>query len=118
MDYQNQETEYRSNHGKGLFAGVVIGGLVGAITGLLLAPQSGKETRDQIEGKVTEVRDRAGETLDHTVAQVRTRAGQLKSDLGSKARELKSQSEDVLVDQLDRLAAAAEARKKDIQSRR
>jgi gas vesicle protein len=45
-------------------AGILIGGLVGAAAALLLAPQSGEETRAQIKEKSIEIRDRAGTTLE------------------------------------------------------
>ena len=93
----------------------MLGGLTGAITALLLAPQSGKETRERIQNKVTDVRARAGENIESTVAQVRSRAQEIKADVGSKAKELRHRGEDVLVEQLDRVSAAAEAGKKNIQ---
>jgi gas vesicle protein len=43
------------------FAGLVVGGLVGAAAALLLAPQSGEETRTQIRDKSIELKDRAVE---------------------------------------------------------
>ena len=30
-------------------AGFIVGGIVGAVTGILLAPQSGEDTREQIK---------------------------------------------------------------------
>jgi gas vesicle protein len=45
-------------------AGILIGGLVGAAAALLLAPQSGEETRAQIKEKSIEIRDRAETTLE------------------------------------------------------
>ena len=44
-------------------AGFVIGGLVGAATALILAPQSGQETRTQIVDKSKELREQSGERL-------------------------------------------------------
>ena len=41
------------------FSGFLIGGLVGAAVALLLAPQSGEETREQIRDKSIELRDQA-----------------------------------------------------------
>jgi gas vesicle protein len=35
----------KNNNGGALFVGIVVGGLVGAVTGLLLAPRTGRETR-------------------------------------------------------------------------
>lgn len=46
-------------------AGFVIGGLVGAATALLTAPQSGAETRAQIAAKSEELRRAGGEQIHH-----------------------------------------------------
>jgi gas vesicle protein len=43
------------------FAGLIVGGLVGAATALLLAPQSGEETRQWIQDRGIELKDRAVE---------------------------------------------------------
>jgi len=43
----------------GFLAGLAIGGVIGAAVALLLAPQSGEETRRQIEAKAEELRGRA-----------------------------------------------------------
>ena len=43
------------------FAGLVIGGLVGAATALMLAPQSGEETRTLLRDKGIEIKDKAVE---------------------------------------------------------
>ena len=44
--------------------GFVVGGLAGAVTALLLAPQSGEETRAIIREKSIELADRASESVD------------------------------------------------------
>ena len=44
-------------------AGFVIGGLVGAAVALILAPQSGSETRSQIAGKGNELREAGSERV-------------------------------------------------------
>ena len=51
------------NSGALFFAGLVTGGLVGASLALLLAPQSGAETRGQIKDKGVELKDGAVEGL-------------------------------------------------------
>ena len=51
-------------------AGFVIGGLVGAASALLLAPQSGEETRTIIRDKSIELKEKATDTT----AEARTRA--------------------------------------------
>jgi gas vesicle protein len=66
-------------------AGFVIGGLVGAATALLMAPQSGAETRAQIAARSDELKragseqihhysDVAGTTIRETSEQVQERA--------------------------------------------
>jgi len=44
-------------------AGFVIGGLVGAAAALILAPQSGSETRSQITGKGSDLREAGGQRM-------------------------------------------------------
>lgn len=50
-----------NNEGGAFFAGLVIGGLVGAALALLLAPQSGEETRAVIRDRSLEYKDWAEE---------------------------------------------------------
>jgi gas vesicle protein len=117
-NFEYEGSENRNGHGRAVVAGVLVGGLTGALTALLLAPQSGKETRSQIQGKVSDVRNRAGEKVEDTLEQIRTRAQQVKLEVGGKASELKEKGRDVLVEQLDRVSAAADAGKKSIRADR
>ena len=64
-------------------SGFVIGGLVGAAAALLLAPQSGEETRTLIRDKGIELKDQVEQTASDTRAraeelakEARTKAGQ------------------------------------------
>jgi gas vesicle protein len=50
-----------SNDFGNFFAGFIMGGLVGAAVALLLAPQSGEETRAIIKDKSIELKDKAVE---------------------------------------------------------
>lgn len=57
-----------NNNGSDLgafLAGFVIGGLVGAATAIILAPQSGGETRSQIATKTRELREAGSERVGH-----------------------------------------------------
>jgi gas vesicle protein len=57
-------------------AGVVIGGLIGAALGLLLAPQTGEELRDQIDDFVGEKRAEWDEAVNEgKAAAEQARAG-------------------------------------------
>jgi gas vesicle protein len=74
-----------------VLAGIGIGVLVGAVAGLLLAPKSGQETRDELSkslndlsDKVTElgrtVGGRVSSAVDRTRAQMTQKLGELSSD--------------------------------------
>lgn len=75
-------------------AGFVIGGLVGAATALILAPQSGVDTRNLIAEKSRELRDSGEERVQHyrqladTYAQeYRGKADQVIADARSRVEE-------------------------------
>ncbi|HET9912320.1 MAG TPA: YtxH domain-containing protein [Anaerolineales bacterium] len=70
MIHENQKHKYIF----GVLVGMLIGSLAGAVTMLLLAPQSGKDTRMQIQKKGIELRDRTTEMVEDTISQVRTNA--------------------------------------------
>lgn len=52
-----------SNEG-GFVAGLVIGGLVGFLAGVMIAPKAGEETRAQVWDSTREARDRIEDMLD------------------------------------------------------
>jgi gas vesicle protein len=58
-------SENTSNDLGAFLAGFVIGGLVGAATAIILAPQSGQETRAQIAAKSNELIQAGGEQYQH-----------------------------------------------------
>ncbi|MBK7894186.1 MAG: YtxH domain-containing protein [Candidatus Promineifilaceae bacterium] len=90
-----------SNDLGAFLAGFVIGGLVGAATAIILAPQSGQETRSQLANKsnellqsgstrVQQVRDTAGtysqEYLDKAGSALTSTRQQVK-DVGGRVQE-------------------------------
>jgi gas vesicle protein len=74
------------NGGGEFFAGLVIGGLVGAAIALLLAPQSGEQTRTQIREASLELKDRANETI----AEAREKAEAITADARRRAEEIRA----------------------------
>ena len=80
-------------------AGFVIGGLIGAGVALLMAPQSGEETRQIIKDKSIELRDRAIETAEE--AQKR-------------AEEFQERGKQIYGEQVQRVQEAVDAGKKAI----
>jgi len=84
-----------NNNDFGAFlAGFVIGGLVGAATALLLAPQSGEETRAIIQEKSIELKDKAEETA----AEARARAEAALAETQAKYDELTQQAKEKTTD--------------------
>lgn len=100
MDTYIHEQESNTKRPANFLTGMLLGGVAGAVTALLFAPQSGEETRQQIQKKAAELRDQTTATVENTVAQVQSKASQLKADLGEKATHLKQQGQEVLVEQL------------------
>ena len=117
MDTKNQEFELVTHTGNTLtfFTGLVVGGLVGAVTMLLMAPQPGEQTRSELQTGAVELRDRTATTVKDTLTQVKSKANQIKADVQIKAQDLGHQGQDLLVKQLDHVSHAAEAGKKALQ---
>jgi gas vesicle protein len=66
-------------NGFGLFlVGLLLGALSGAVAALLLAPQSGEETRTMIKDKSIELRDKAQQTAEQAKARTDEVVRQLK----------------------------------------
>jgi gas vesicle protein len=78
---------------------------------LLFAPQSGKQTRDQIEEKTIELRDQTTKSVKKALAQVHSGTVKIKSEVQDKADELKQLGQDKLVEQLDKVSAALDTGK-------
>lgn len=95
-----------NNNVSGVLLGVLIGGLAGAATMLLFAPQSGRDTRAVIQKKSIELRDRASEVVGDTMSQVRTSAKKVTAGGRKQLEEIKERGKDVAVEQLDRVSGA------------
>jgi gas vesicle protein len=111
MNIQNDEHETHSHYPGSFFAGVLFGGLAGAGAMLLLAPQSGKKTRAQIQVRGLELKDHTTDAIEAAVAQTRGKARQLTTDVREKAMEIQHSGQDVLVEQQACLSAAVAAGK-------
>jgi gas vesicle protein len=105
-------------------AGFVIGGLVGAAVAMLMAPQTGEETRTMIKEKSIELKDRAVEysetarekaekaledaraRADEALEELRQRSNELAELTREKAAELQQRGQVVLDEQRTRLETA------------
>jgi len=100
-------------------AGFVIGGLVGAATALLLAPQSGEETRTVIRDKGIELKDKAGESTaearvraETALKEAQARYDAVTQQAKDKTDELLQRGQVVLEEQKSKVEGAIAARKK------
>jgi gas vesicle protein len=116
MVNENQGPKYHNNNILGVLTGLVIGGLAGAAAMLLLAPQSGEETRTQIRKKGLELRDRTTGMIEDTMTQVRSNVDRITIDGREKLKELKQQGQELAAEQLGRVSKAAQAGKKAIEN--
>jgi gas vesicle protein len=111
MEDNIEENTFDINGPRKFLIGLLIGGMAGALAMLLLAPQSGKRTRAQIQNKTIQLRDQTTKNIKKAVAQVRSETDKLTSKVQDKAGELKQLGQDKLVEQLDRVSAALDAGK-------
>ncbi len=113
---KNQEYKHPTNNTLNVLIGVLIGGLAGAVTILLVAPQSGKRTRIQIQEKGIELRDRATGIVEDAVAQARLNGNKMARDGRRKANELLHQGQNLVAEKVEYVTDAVKAGKKAIQS--
>ncbi|HOG18099.1 MAG TPA: YtxH domain-containing protein [Syntrophales bacterium] len=92
--------------------GLLIGGLIGVAVGVLYAPKSGKETREDITRKTEELMDKAKEEYERAV-QASKRAYEAArekvEEAEEKAGELAGKGKEALQDQKGRLKRALDA---------
>ena len=116
MVNENQVPEYHNNNIVGVLVGLVIGSLAGAAAMLLLAPQSGEDTRTQIQEKSIELRDRTAGMMEDAMTQVRLDRNKITMGGRQKAQELLHHGQALVVEQLEHVSEAAQAGKKAIQN--
>lgn len=116
MNTENQEYNYPNHNPFRLLVGLLIGGLIGAVTMLLLAPKSGKDTRMQIKEKSLQLYDQTSNIVIDSIAQVRSNLNDLSSDGRDKIKDLKQHGQKLAIEQLDHLSEATKAGKKAIRN--
>lgn len=90
-----------------LFAfGFLIGGVIGSATALLLAPQSGRRTRQQIQEQADEFTER--------MERVKTRATQIPARLQERAKVLAAHARNTVEESADRTITAIDRTEKSV----
>ncbi len=102
------------SHGWEFFTGFLLGAVVGAASALLLAPQSGEETREVIRERGIELQGRMGQTTE----EARRRADELSAQARARAAEAQERSRSLLDEQRSRLQDAIDQGKEAAQQKR
>ncbi|MCJ7519134.1 MAG: YtxH domain-containing protein [Anaerolineaceae bacterium] len=93
--------------------GFIVGGVSGTIAALLLAPQSGEETRTIIKDKAIELRDQASTTVEETLEKAEKAANEaikkaetLLAEAKKRTNEIAEKGQVVLEEGKDKFAKA------------
>ena len=92
-------------------SGLLLGGLIGSVVTLLLAPQSGHKTRRQLRRKGRDLREQATDVVDDTVAQVRANAHHITTSIHEQTDALQQRGQDVVDEGKERFATVVKAGK-------
>ena len=77
--------------GNSFLTGLLAGAAIGGIIALLYAPKSGKETREQLKNKFTELE----KELENLKVKASQKTGQVKKDMAEKLAELQREIENL-----------------------
>lgn len=99
----------QGSYTKGFVIGAIIGGAIGAITALLLAPKSGKELRQELADKSSELyglaseyvskfEENVGSSISATVNEGKLRAENIIASAKKQAGDILSNAEKILSD--------------------
>src|SRR2546426_133043 len=77
---------------RGAMGGALLGLTVGAIAGILLAPKSGKELRQDIKNKAWEARDKAKQKVDRTKQAITDKAQSFRKEVNERAEAMEDKA--------------------------
>lgn len=91
--------------------GMLVGGLAGTVAMLLLAPQSGKKTRAEIQQKSIELHRQTTEAVEDALEQTRDKAHQIQASVYDQAEKMQQGVQDVYDKQKENLSTQIKAGK-------
>jgi gas vesicle protein len=94
--------------GGSVFGAFLIGGLIGAVLGLLFAPRSGKETRDMLGDKANDYWGEAGEMYSQGMEKVGAAVDTGKQTASEKSEQLRSKIDEARERLQEQVAKSAE----------
>ncbi len=108
---ENQNYAHRHvDHGlQGFVLGTLLGGLAGAVTMLLLAPQSGRRTRAKLQRAGIDLREQTGRGLEEAVEQTTNKAEQLTTTVREQAEKIQLRGQALIAAQQERWTPVVKA---------
>jgi gas vesicle protein len=111
------------NNGSEYLKGLILGGLIGSVLGILFAPKSGKETREELNKRadalIAKAKDEYDQAIEKTKKAYETSVEKLKelettakkkvAEVEEKVGELTDKSKESVVEQKSRLKKAIDA---------
>jgi gas vesicle protein len=99
---------YEYRRGGSVFGAFLLGGLLGAVLGLLFAPRSGKETRDMLTDRANEYWGQAGEFYETGKTRVTEVYGTGMQSASEKSEELRAKIDEARVRLQEQVSKSAE----------
>lgn len=90
MEYGDDER----NVALGVLAGIGIGVLVGAVAALLLAPQTGEDTRDEVGKSLNDLNDKVNELGKTVTTKVTTYVDRARAQMAQKLGDVTQEPEE------------------------
>ena len=85
-----------TNNQWNLLGGLLVGGMAGAMTMLLMAPQSGKKTRAKIRMKSIELRNQAADTIEDVLDETRDKVHHIKKSVNNQAEAIQQRGQELV----------------------
>jgi len=102
---------------KGFKTGLILGGILGAVAGFLLAPRPGEETREQLRERAEEFLRMAGGEPGLFASEAAERVGELTLLAREKADEFVTRQRMVIEEAVEEGKAAAARKTAELQTR-
>ena len=90
--------------------GGIVGGAIGCVVGMLLAPRSGVETREMIRGDVEGKYQDSVKTITEKTDEVRQKAQTVVDDVSNTVKTITDELEDVGQQTVDKVTQSLEAK--------
>ena len=103
-EYDNAYDEEGGQKMKTLVTGLLVGGLIGSVVMLFLAPASGKKTLRKLQKKTMKLRDQTMDTVEDAMQMARRRANKASAGVRRQAEYMTDRGQDVLEEQKERVS--------------